>query len=251
MGAGDAALFALVTAALALEAVLGFGATVIVVSLGAQFIALDALLPAYVPVNLLLSVYLVATGWRSVDTRLLVGRVLPPMLLGMAAAMALPADLDASRLLVAFGVFTVGISVPEVWAALRAARGAAATPSRPPGRLLGGGLLALGGVIHGLFGSGGPMVVYVLGRAGLDKTIFRATLSALWCVLSVALIVRFSLRGLMTEDTARRAALILPALLLGGTIGDRLHARVDVRRFRLSVFSVLALAGLALITRNL
>jgi uncharacterized membrane protein YfcA len=249
MTPADAALFALVTLALVLEAILGFGATVIVVTLGAQFLPLDVLLPTYVPVNLLLSGWILAKDARHVDVRLLVRRVLPYMGLGMALGLLVPTGVDRRALLVAFGALTMALALPQVWSA--ASRGTSPHAHAPLPPVRAAGVLALGGVVHGLFGSGGPMVVYFLGRESLDKSVFRATLSALWVVLSVVLIASFVSRGHLNQDTLQRSVGILPALALGAFFGDKLHGRVDMRHFRLAVYALLFLAGFSLVLRNL
>jgi uncharacterized membrane protein YfcA len=95
------------------------------------------------------------------------------------------------------------------------------------------------------------MVVYFAGREALDKSVFRATLAALWVVLNVVLLASFVAREHLTLDTLQRSAGILPALALGALVGERLHGRVDMRHFRVAVFSLLFLAGLSLVIRNL
>ena len=52
------ALFAIALVAFAVEGTLGFGSTVIAVSIGAQLVPLDELLPAFVPLNIVLSLSL-------------------------------------------------------------------------------------------------------------------------------------------------------------------------------------------------
>ncbi len=48
------------------ETVLGFGATLITVAIGSFFVDLEALLPAIAPLNLMLSLYLVARYHREI-----------------------------------------------------------------------------------------------------------------------------------------------------------------------------------------
>ena len=251
MGPADAALFALVTAAFILEAVLGFGATVLVVSLGAQFLAVDVLLPVYVPVNALLSAWILLRDARYVHVALLVRRILPFMGLGMAVGLSVPGSVDRGLLLGGFGLFVMALAGPELLGVLRRRRGAGLDAHTPLGRLASALVLTAGGVIHGLFGSGGPMVVYFAGREQLDKSVFRATLAALWLVLSAVLVASFAVEGKMGATVAWRSASLLPALLLGAAVGEWLHHRVDVRLFRISVFVLLFLAGLSLAIRNL
>ena len=246
----DWALPSLVALAFLLEAILGFGSTVIVVTVGAQFLPLDVLLPTYVPVNMLLSGYLVVRYRDQVDGALLVRRILPFMGLGLVAGLCVPGTVPRPILLGGFGVFVMALALPEVWALVRPSTGVSPTARPPLSRGAAAAVLGAGGFIHGLFGSGGPMVVYFTGRERLDKAAFRATLSALWLVLNAVLVGSFVSRGLLDESTLLRSAGLLPALLLGAVIGEVLHARVDVKVFRALVYTLLFAAGMSLALRS-
>lgn len=232
------------------EAVVGFGSTVMVVSLGAQLLPLEVLLPTYVPVNMLLSAWLVLRHRAHVDTRLLWGRIVPFMVAGMGLAFLVPAGFAPALLLGGFGLLVMALAAPELLTLARPA--AAETPPRAPLSLPASALvLGAGGVIHGLFGSGGPLVVYFSGRQQLDKAAFRATLSALWLLLNSLLVGVFAYRGQLDAASLQRSATLLVPLLLGAAVGERLHHRVNVRVFRGLVFGLLFLAGLSLAWRNL
>ena len=70
------------------EGAMGFGGTVIAVSLGAQLFAIDALLPAFVPINMALSAYLLVAGWREIAWPTLARTVAPPVVIGVIAGLA-------------------------------------------------------------------------------------------------------------------------------------------------------------------
>ncbi len=84
-----APLFAVVALAFAAEALTGFGGTVITVTLGAQLLPLDTLLPLYVPVNLLLSVWITLRDRSYVARPLLLRTMLPLIGAGMAAGLVI------------------------------------------------------------------------------------------------------------------------------------------------------------------
>ncbi len=239
-----------VLAAFSVEAVVGFGSTVIAVTFGAQILPIDALLPAFVPLNLALSLVIVARNARSVDARLLVRRVLPAVGVGLAiglGAFRLLRVGDTAALELVLAAFVVSLAVIEL---ARLARPAAAATGRPIAPIAAAALLALGGVAHGLFGSGGPMVVYVASRELEGKARFRATLSALWLVLNVTLVVNYASLGLIGRASAGRSLALAPSLLLAIPIGEWLHHRLPEARFRPVVYAVLLVGGLALGARH-
>lgn len=234
-------LLAITTTAFVVEASLGFGATVVAVTLGALAVPLDQLLPSFVPLNLALSIYLVARAPRSVDVRLLVRRVVPLMALGMPIGMWAFRALPSSVLTACFGGFVVALAALEL---LR--RG----PPGPLPRSVGAALLALGGMIHGAFGTGGPMAVYVVGRElDDDKRRFRATLSGLWFALNLVLVAGYVADGRMDRAALVRSAYMAAGLALGVGIGEALHARIPAARFRVAVYALLLVAGVVLVVR--
>lgn len=227
------------------ESVVGFGSTVLVVTLGAQLAPLSVLLPSFVPLNVVLSLGIVLRGWREVDGRLLLGRALPLVGAGTLLGIALARVGNPSGLLVLFALFVLALSALELRATLQSRPVSALTRSGAVAMLLGAG------VIHGLFGSGGPMAVYVLGREITDKGRFRATLSALWLALNIALVVSFVAARSVTPATLWLSASLAPMLVAGAWVGDRLHGRLPMRTFKLVSGAVLLVAALALLGRSL
>jgi uncharacterized membrane protein YfcA len=128
------------------------------------------------------------------------------------------------------------------------ANGGAPRATRP-GPASAAGLLVSGGIVHGLYASGGPLIVLYASRAIPDKGAFRSTLSALWVVVNTALVAVHIAGGSINAATAKATAYLLPSLLLGIAAGEFLHDRIDERRFRLVVFALLVVAGGSLALR--
>lgn len=229
------------------EASFGFGATVITVTLASQLLPIDFILPSVVPINLLLSAYMVARYHHAVDRRLLFRGILPAMSGGVAVGLVLMSKSSDTSLKLAFAIFVVALSVLELRRLLApgAAAGAAAA-TRPVAGPLRAAMLFGAGVIHGLFGSGGPLVVYVAGREIDDKRAFRSTLGALWITMGSVLLAGYAASGLLTASTARTSALLAPTVVLAVLIGERVHHAIEERPFRIGVFLLLIVAGTAL-----
>ena len=241
------AFAAIVAFAMVTEAALGFGATVIAVTLGAHLVALDVLLPALVPVNFLLSSGVLLRHRAHVDRPLLLRRVLPAMAPGVAVGLVLWRLGTGKALLLALALFVAGLAALELTRELRGRASAVRALPRP----IEAALLACAGVAHGLYGTGGPLVVYAAGRALPDKARFRATLTALWWVLGAVLLVQYAAQGLIGVRSGQVSLALLPALGVGLWLGDRVHGRVDERSFRRLVWTLLLAAALALLARSL
>ncbi|MBZ0252608.1 MAG: TSUP family transporter, partial [Candidatus Methylomirabilis sp.] len=122
-------------------------------------------------------------------------------------------------------------------------------PPRPISRAAVAVWLGIAGVIHGIWASGGPPLVYAISRLGIAKGTFRATLAALWFAMDAILLVNFLLQGAYDRTNLLRIALLLPLIPLSIRLGDALHHRVSERSFRIVIFALLLFAGAGLVLR--
>lgn len=230
------ALAPLVAFAFVVEATLGAGATLITVGLGATFLPIDQLLAIFLPLNVLLSLAIVAKDRRSIARGLLFGRIIPLMIAGLPLGIWVFRTLDGDTLKLVFGASIALLSVLELVRSRETARVIAPGASHA--------LLVAAGAMHGAFATGGPLVVYVLGRTVRDKASFRATLCTVWLVLNLILLGSYAARGTLSVPTLLSSASLLPALAVGLWLGDRIHRRAPLELFRRLVFTLILAAGL-------
>ena len=105
-------------------------------------------------------------------------------------------------------------------------------------------LLVAGGFIHGVFSSGGPLVVIYARKALPDKTSFRATISMLWLSLNTVMLIQSLISGRMTAQTWEIIGVCLPFLLVGALGGNWAHRHIKDRYFSQIVYGVLLVSGL-------
>jgi hypothetical protein len=108
----------------------------------------------------------------------------------------------------------------------------------------------LGGVLSGMFGTGGPPVIIWYRLAGADKTAFRGNLMAIWMLVSLTRLPSYGVAGLLTAPRLWSGLAVLPAVLLGGWIGHRIHLEVAERTFQRAVAVALAIIGTLLLLRR-
>jgi len=234
------ALGVFILLAYTLEAMTGFGSVVIALSLGALLLPIDQLLPVLVPLNIGMTGYLAWRYRHLIDRNLLLGTVLPGMLVGTLAGYALLPWLDAALSKQLFGLLVIWFAGRELWRLFRAS--AAPRPRRWQTRLI----TLAAGISHGLFASGGPLLVYALTGTDLDKTRFRATLIGVWFILNSLLTLAFLLDGRLLPALPQVAA-YAPLLLVGIWLGEHLHHRISERYFRLGIYLLLLVAGALLL----
>ncbi|WP_152224053.1 sulfite exporter TauE/SafE family protein [Pseudomonas sp. SCB32] len=242
MNAPAIALGGFILLAYTLEAVTGFGSVVVALSLGALLMPIDVLLPILVPLNIAMTGYLVGRHWRLIDRALLLRTVLPGMLLGMGIGYLLLPHLDPLPLKRGLGVLLLWFAGRELWRLRANAPARGHTPTWMV-RLATGAA----GICHGLFASGGPLLVYALATRPLDKARLRATLVCVWFTLNGLLTLAFLLDGRLRPALPQVLA-YAPLLLLGVWLGEHLHQRFDERHFRLAIHCLLLVSGTLLLS---
>jgi uncharacterized membrane protein YfcA len=239
-------LFALiVVAAYAVQTAIGFGSTLICVTFGAQLIGLEEVIHLVVPISFLQTGYIVIRHRDGIDWRLLLARVLPLMGAGMGFAFFLLTRIGGPWLGLAFGLMVLGLSARD----LHRLRSASALMDKPIPAVASGAALLGAGVVHGIYASGGPLLVYAIGREGLNKRVFRSTLSMVWIVLNLILVSRFTLAGDYDRSVMIDVMMLVPAVPLGVFLGEWVHRKVDERSFKFVVLVLLIAAAISLIVR--
>ncbi|MBK8169694.1 MAG: sulfite exporter TauE/SafE family protein [Sandaracinaceae bacterium] len=233
--------------ALLVESVAGFGATVITVALASQIYPLPQVLAAFVPVNFVLSLYIVARHRERVDVRVLVRRLLPATAMGVAVGIFLVSSEGTDWLRLAFAIFVLALSIGSLWM-MRQGQPTAREPLSP---WQSSAVLFIAGIVHGLFACGGPLLVYVAERLMPDKSMFRATVSAVWLVFHVVLLASYRAAGTLTFDSLKVSGVLMLALLLSIPVGEWIHTRLSAQKFRVGVYVLLAVAGAAQLIRAL
>mgnify|MGYP003304524829 CR=1 FL=1 len=107
-------------------------------------------------------------------------------------------------------------------------------------------ILILSGIIHGMFVSGGSLLVIYMAERLDDKTAFRSTLSAVWVILNGILLVTQIFSGDITGEVAMNQLIALPVLFLAMFIGSVLFKRMEQRTFLIITYILLIISGISL-----
>ena len=126
-----------------------------------------------------------------------------------------------------------------------AAEGKAAGPDKAGLYLL----LGLAGIVHGIFVSGGPLLIGYLTKRIQDKVSFRATISTVWVVLNTIILLDDIRSGLWIPELVKIQAASIPFLLAGMAVGSRLYAKMSQRLFMLITYVLLFVSGISLLLK--
>lgn len=227
--------------AYAVQTISGFGAMVLSLALGSHLMDIQSLIAWTVPLSMVSCGYIAIRYRGHIEWRILGLWIVPLMGLGMAGGIAAKHVLASEALQMGFAIFIFVLALWELYVRLRASEN-----QRELHVAVRVGAFIGSGIMHGIYATGGPMLVYVLGRMNLDKSAFRTTLMVVWMAFNLVLIADYARVGMLGIESVY----LLPAVVAGVAVGEVLHARVDHRRFELIVFAVLAVSGALLIVMN-
>lgn len=106
------------------------------------------------------------------------------------------------------------------------------------------------GLLTGLFGTGGPPLVLYYQLGGADKRTFRGHLMAIFLLMTIVRVPSYAAFGLITPTRMWSAAIVLPAVLVGAVIGNRIHLELGEETFRRLVSAALVVIGILLLIPN-
>ncbi len=222
----------------ALEAVTGFGCTVLALPFVTALIGVKSAVMVLTVLAWILALYIAVTKRKQIDFRqyaIIAGL----MLCGLPVGIFLfrTANLVFLKTVLAvFIVFTASLQLLKLSGIVKIER-----PLPKPVAVI---LLVTGGIVHGMFSSGGPLVVLYAATAIPDKGKFRATLCLLWTTLNTILISTYIIGGTFTTPVIVETAWMLPFLFAGILTGEKVHDKVDARTFSFIVFGMLLVTGI-------
>lgn len=221
--------------------VFGFGLGLIAVGLLALFIQpITHVIVLLLFVALPAEIYVVYRSWRNISWQgivvlssgIVVGIVLGTLILKYG---------NPEFILTILGFFLIGAGM--VFLIVQSARIIRWPPWCPSCIGVVAGLLA------GMFGTGGPPLIFYYQLSGLKKEAFRSHLMTLFLLMALVRFPSYVFSGLVTFPRILSAAYIFPAVLLGVWLGNRIHVRISEAGFRKMVSAGLVVIGIILLVK--
>jgi len=232
-----------------LEAVTGFGSTVIAVPFMAMLTNLDTAKAVGVTHTWLLVIYIVYVSWKEIIWKEFEFIVLH-VLVGLPLGIVLYGQLDKVYLMGLLALFMIGVGMHGFLATCRNRLQTQASAEPVKKSLLMRAVLFGGGIIHGAFGTGGPLIVIYATQALKSKAAFRACLCLLWLCMNTILLIQFTINGVWSQDNFMplyATVATIPFLVVGMIVGNWLHHRCSEYVFRLIMFALLAGTGVVVL----
>jgi len=225
----------------ALEAITGFGCTVLALPFVTGLFGVKQGVEILTILAWILSLYIVITKVKDIVWHE-IAKILIFVLAGLLIGMYLFRHVDSAPLKRILSYFIILAASVQLIQFVFPKVGQMRMP-----KAVGYILLFLGGIIHGMFSSGGPLIVLYASQSLPEKGNFRATLCLLWVTLNSIIIGSYFLPSSITRPVTTKTLVMLPFLAAGIVFGEWAHQRVKKETFKVLIFSTLLLAGIVML----
>ena len=227
-----------------IQGITGFAGTILAMPFGLMLVGYEVAKPILNVLGIVAGVYVFLGNRKSVNWKELrkIVLVMACGILGGIAVKGLFAGKE-QLLYILLGVFVIALSIQGLLGQLRK-KEQTQKPENPAASNL---LLVSAGIVHGIFVSGGPLLIGYLTKKIQDKVEFRATISTVWIFLNSMIMVDDMRAGLWTGSLAVQLLITLPFFFAGMYIGGKLVKKMSQQLFMQITYVLLFVSGLVLL----
>lgn len=221
------------------QAITGFAGNIFAMPVGTTLLGLESTVSILNAMGFFACGLLTALNIKSVNWREL-GKILGVMIVFMVLGIWLDTLVPLHILLKIYGVIIVIIGIKNL-----------AVPQQklmPEWALW--IILALAGLIQGMFVSGGALLVIYAVQKLRDQQQFRITLSAVWTVLNLIYAGIAFQQGHFTGDVVQIIVFCVPLAVLATFLGSKLQKKISQERFLKLTYVLLLCVGVILLVTS-
>ncbi|MGL5988247.1 sulfite exporter TauE/SafE family protein [Cetobacterium sp.] len=221
-----------------IQGITGFAGTVLAMPPGIFLQGIDTAKMVLNMLGILSSIWIVAISYKDINWSE-VKKILIFMIVGVIVGTKLFKMLPLGFLLRGYAIFIILMALKGIFVKREI--------KTPEWFLI--GVIFLAGIIHGMFVSGGPLIMVYVAKKLKTKSSFRATLAIVWIVLNSYLALSHFNHGLFTEVNIKLFGLSIFPFALGMIGGNILHYKMSQASFLKLSYVLLSISGMALLVK--
>lgn len=237
------------------QGITGFAGTILAMPFGIMLVGYDTARPVLNVLGILAGFSIFIRNEDKVQWKEL-RRAIAVMMIGIIGGFVLKYYLADQQAILykILGIFVVVLAVEGLIKSLLAAgqhkkeKAPKQTKKDRKTGTIGGIFLLLGsGLAHGMFVSGGPLLLSYFIRRIKDRQEFRATISTIWILLNTLILIVDVSNDCWTIPMIRSQLVTIPFLVGGMVIGGALCKKMSQKVFWLLTYALLFVAGVSLL----
>lgn len=224
-----------------IQGITGFAGTILAMPPSLILVGYDVAKPILNVLGILAGVYVFVTQWKHVDWKQL-KKVVIVMAIGIFGGFFLKNALAGyDAVLYKFlGIFVIFLAIHGFYSIYGQRQRDTKEKSSWKSMLL----LIGAGIVHGMFVSGGPLLIGYLSNEIKEKTSFRATISTVWIILNSMILVQDICAGMWNAGLVMTQCISIPFLIAGMAAGSVLVKRMSQEIFMKLTYILLFISGI-------
>lgn len=219
-----------------IEGITGFAGTMLAMPLSMQMIGVKEAKAVLNIVAIIVSSGIAIRNYKDIKkTEVLKISIL--MIIGMIVGLYLFSVLPLENLSVIYGIFIIFVAIRGLFEKKHG--------DIPPWALI--LIVIAAGVIHGMFLSGGSLLVLYAVSVLKEKSVIRGTLAPVWIILNIIILVQDITVGVINKEVLLLVAYCVIPLFLALIIGNMLHKIIRQELFVKLTYLLLIASGLTLL----
>ena len=240
-----------------IHGITGFAGAVLALSPSLMLVGYDVAKPIINVLGLLSGIYVFVGSRKDIDWKEL-KKIVIVMAVGIVGGIMIRGFFVGKdqALYKILGVFVIFLALQGAVTMWKTREGAVKPASEEKagaetGKKTGSGmpLLILAGIIHGLFVSGGPLLIGYLTKRISDKARFRATIATVWVFLNGMILVDDIRAGLWNMELLKTQLIAVPLLFAAMYLGGKLCRWMSQRLFMIITYVLLFISGISLLLK--
>ncbi|MFI3207972.1 MAG: sulfite exporter TauE/SafE family protein [Eubacteriales bacterium] len=227
------------------QGITGFAGTILAMPFALMLVGYGVCKPILNVLGLLSGIYVFYGNYKSVNWKEL-KKIVIVMLIGIIAGICVK-DLFMDKeevLYIALGLFIIYLAIKGLFFSeketLEDVEGVVEVKKAS------NFLLILSGFVHGIFVSGGPLLIGYLSKIIKEKIEFRATISTVWIFLNTIILFDDMRTGLWNLELGKWLLVSIPFLFAGMKIGTILYYKMSQELFMKITYILLFISGVSL-----
>lgn len=219
------------------EGITGFAGTMLAMPVSMRLLGVNEAKIVLNIVAIIVSLSIAVRNYRDIDWKQVL-KISLFMVIGMMGGMYLFSILPVKILETIYGVLIIMVALRGLFIKKEM--------KLPQGAMI--YVILLAGVIHGMFLSGGALLVIYAVIALRDKAVIRATLAPVWIILNIIMLIKDFTAGVITGDILCLAGYCIFPVILALILGEIFHKRINQTFFVRLTYILLIFSGGFLLT---
>ncbi len=223
------------------QTITGFGSTLIILTLGILFFQLYEILPIVLLLNVMMCLSMVLIHYKNIDYSFLLKNIFSYMAFGFVLGLWTTQWIEKFSIPLnkLFAVLIFMLSLIEFFLLYKKKSFKIQNP------FFARFWVFVSGVVHAIFATGGPFLVYGISHFNIDKFVFRISLIFVWLVFDSLLLIHHSI-NLEQFKISLLMMLVLPVSM---GLGQKIYEKISLEHFQLFIRGILIVSTLIILLK--